>query len=107
MTIDIYVREVTIATVVGMDLAIDLYSKTPSYVQLAEKIKKAIDSGELKPLDQLPSLNQLTEQTGLAFKTVQRAISKLEKAHYVFTVQGRGIFVSTRSGEPAPEDDSR
>jgi GntR family transcriptional regulator len=85
-----------VATVAGVDIVINLYSKTPSYQQLADAIKTAIDSGELEPMQPIPSLRQLTEQTGLALATVQKAIGVLERENYVFTVSGRGTFVTAR-----------
>ena len=72
-------------------------SKTPSYVQLADKIMQAIDSGELTPGDRIPSIKELVEQTGLAMATVQKAVKRLEQSNYVFAVSGRGTFVTSRS----------
>ena len=81
------------ATVTEVDLVIDMRSKTPSYIQLADKIGDAIDAGELAPGDAIPSLRQLIEQTGLAAATVQKAIRRLEHEYYVYTVSGRGTYV--------------
>jgi len=71
-------------------------SKTPSYIQLADKIRAAIDAGELAPEETIPSLRQLIEETGLAAATVQKAIRRLEREHYVYTVSGRGTYVTSR-----------
>lgn len=87
-------------TVADVDLGIDVHAKRAAYLQLADKIKAAIDSGELQPRDQVPSLTQLTEQTGLSMGTVQKTIRSLEKEHYVYTVAGRGIFVTPRNLGP-------
>ena len=80
-----------------VDLSIDFMSKTPSYIQLADKIMASIDSGKLKPGDKIPSLRELTEQSGLAMATVQKALKRLEHANYVFAVSGRGTFVTSRT----------
>lgn len=82
-----------------MNLDIDVHAKRASYLQLADKIRAAIDDGELHARDQVPSLRELTEQTGLAMATVQKAIRLLEREHYVYTVIGRGIFVTPRNTE--------
>lgn len=80
-----------------MELAIDVTSKTPSYLQLAGRLREAIESGELQPRDQLPSLHQLASQTGLAVGTIQKTIRKLEYEHLIYTVAGRGAFVTPRN----------
>jgi DNA-binding GntR family transcriptional regulator len=92
-----YLSRQSVTSVVLVDLSIDLMSKTPSYVQLAEKIRQAIESGELKPGDKIPSIKELVEQTGLAMATVQKAVKRLEQSHYVWAVSGRGTFVTSRT----------
>ena len=62
-----------------MQISINVMSKTPAYVQLADQIKAAIDAGQLQPHDKIPSIKQLIEQTGLAMATVQKAIKRLEQ----------------------------
>ncbi len=80
-----------------MEIAINLRSKTPSYRQLADQIRAAIASGEYAPDDPIPSLRQLTGQTGLAQATVQHAIRILVADGVVYTVSGRGTFVTPRA----------
>lgn len=92
-----YLRTAGIATVTNVDLGIDLYSKTPAYQQLADRIRDAIDAGELEPMQPVPSFKTLIEQTGLAMGTVQKAVRLLERENYVFTVSGRGTFVTARN----------
>ena len=76
-----------------MEYEIDFRSKTPSYKQLAARIRAAIAAGEYAPDDQLPSLKRLAQETGLAQGTVQKAIRLLEDEGLVYTVNGRGSFV--------------
>jgi DNA-binding transcriptional regulator YhcF (GntR family) len=92
-----YLSRPGITSVMRVELSIDLRSKTPSYIQLADQIMQAIDSGELKAGQKIPSFKELMEQTGLAMATVQKAVKRLEEAHYVFAVSGRGTFVTSRS----------
>jgi DNA-binding GntR family transcriptional regulator len=94
-----YARNVGIATVADVDLVIDLHSKEPAYIQLARRIRAVIDAGEIAPRDPIPSYKQLMEATGLAMGTVQKAIRLLEREHYVYTVSGRGTFVTPRNTE--------
>ena len=46
-------------------------------------------------MSRLPSLTELTSQTGLAVGTVRRAIDILARERLVRTVPGRGTFVIT------------
>jgi GntR family transcriptional regulator len=80
-----------------MELDIDTHGKVPAYQQLAAQIRKAIAEGEYEPRQVIPSLTQLVGQTGLAVGTVQRAIKLLEDEGLVYTVSGRGTFVSPAS----------
>ena len=50
-----------------------------------------IQAGEI--VSRLPSLTELTSQTGLAVGTVRRAIDVLAREQLVRTVPGRGTFV--------------
>ncbi len=67
------------ATVAWVEFKIDVTSKRASYLQLADQIRAAIESGGPQPRDQIPSLHQFADQTGLAVGTIQKAIRKLEQ----------------------------
>ena len=95
-----YANELSMATVTDVDLVIDLHSKEPAYRQLAGQIRAAIDAGHIAPREPIPSYKQLIEQTGLAMGTVQKAIRLLERENYVYTVSGRGTFVTPRNAGP-------
>lgn len=79
-----------------MEFEIDIHGKTPAYLQLADKIREAIAAGEYESRQAIPSLKQLQGETGLAMGTIQRAIQILEDEGLVYTVSGRGTFVSPR-----------
>lgn len=84
-------------TFVRVDLSISLLSKVPAYQQLAQRVIDAIESGELQVGDKMPSYKELMEQSGLSMPTVQKAVKKLEREHYVFAVSGRGTYVTSRT----------
>ena len=65
----------------------------PLYVQIVGNIKYAIDSGELKVGDRLPSETELGKRYSVSRITVRRAISELVDAGYLVKRQGRGTFV--------------
>lgn len=63
------------------------------YEQVAAHFREAIRSGELAPGARLPSIVQLTEETGLTAKTIQRAMRLLESEGLVRVRPNRGTFV--------------
>ena len=48
----------------------------------------------LKKDEQLPSLRQLSAQLGLNINTVKRALSELENQGIIYTIAGKGVFIS-------------
>lgn len=75
-------------------MIIDPESPDHPYVQVAAILRERIASGEITSV--LPSLTDLTEQTGLAPNTIRRAIKILRDEGLVYTVPGRGTFVRPR-----------
>jgi GntR family transcriptional regulator len=72
-------------------MRIDPASAEHPYRQLAAQLRERIERGEITR--QLPSITDLTAQTGLAVGTVRRGIDLLVKEGMVQTVPGRGSFV--------------
>ncbi len=70
---------------------IDETSPEHPYLQLAARLRQRIQAGEIAI--RLPSLTELTGQTGLATGTVRRAIDVLAQERLVRRVPGRGTFV--------------
>jgi GntR family transcriptional regulator len=70
---------------------IDPQSPEHPYEQLARQLREQVGSGRIA--SQLPSITDLTAETGLAVGTVRRAINILVKEGLVQTVPGRGTFV--------------
>jgi len=77
-------------------ITIDPSSADHPYVQLAGQLRRGIETGEIGP--RLPSIMELTEQTGLAVGTVRRAVGILIDEGLAITRPGRGTFVA-RPGE--------
>ena len=82
-------------------------SGVPVYVQLMEQVKHALDTGALRPGDQLPTIRKLAEDLVVNPNTVVRAYRDLEHEGLVELRQGSGAFVrgstnrSTRIGKRA------
>ena len=77
-----------------MNIFLDYHSRTPIYEQIKEQIVLDISRGVLKKDYQLPSLRQLSAQLGLNINTVKRALSELEAQGVIYTIAGKGVFVS-------------
>lgn len=80
---------------VRVKIEIDPESPAHPYVQLADQLREGIASGEVGRL--LPSIMELTEETGLAVGTVRRALKILMDENLIYTVPGRGTFVTRRN----------
>lgn len=65
----------------------------PIYRQLVDSITAAVKRGALSHGQQLPTVQELSDQLGLAKGTVKRAYDELCLAGIVEKVQGRGTFV--------------
>ena len=78
-------------------LTIDYRSRVPIYEQIKNQILELIMVGALKPHDQLPSIRSLAQTLKLNVNTVKRAFSDLEAANVVYTVMGKGSFVSEQA----------
>lgn len=81
-----------------MQLPIDRDSGVPVGTQLAWRLRSAIERGELRPGDRLPSLRDAATAAGVNVNTVRAAYAKLESAGVVTTEQGRGTFVALTDG---------
>ena len=73
---------------------IDLHSRTPIYEQIKEQILLNIKQGEYKPDEQLPSIRSLAGELNLNVNTVKRAFKELEMSGIIYSVSGKGSYVS-------------
>lgn len=75
-------------------IQIDWQSRVPVYEQLMQGILRLKNLGVLAPDDQLPSVRALASQTGVNPNTVQKAYQMLETKGIIYSVTGRGSFLS-------------
>jgi GntR family transcriptional regulator len=87
-------------TVAGVPITIDRLSKVPTYRQLAAELRRVIAEhpeelavDELTGNRRLPSIHELTRETGLAQNTIRAAVKILDDEGIVVSVPGRGVFV--------------
>src|SRR3954453_6682461 len=71
----------------------------PMYQQIAEELRRQIESGELEPGQQLPTELELRETHDASRNTVRDAIKRLISLGLVVTKPGQGTFV-TRKIDP-------
>jgi len=64
------------------------------YVKLATLLKQRIESGQLAAGTQLPSMQSLAQEYGVALVTVGQALAMLENEGLIQRRQGKGTFVS-------------
>ncbi|MBU7493145.1 GntR family transcriptional regulator [Lactiplantibacillus pentosus] len=69
----------------------------PYYEQLVMQIKQQIVQGRMQPGDKLPSIRAMAVEMHLNPNTVSKAYQILERQRAVYTVKGRGTFVSESS----------
>ena len=67
----------------------------PIYLQLMDRIKMGILSGEFPAGDRLPSVRELAAQAGVNPNTMQRALAELEREGYLSGQRTSGRSVST------------
>ena len=77
----------------------------PIYQQLVDAARSAIKRGVLSLGQQLPTVQEVSEELKVARGTVKRVYDELEYAGLVEKVQGRGTFVSHRKVDAASRKD--
>jgi GntR family transcriptional regulator len=78
-------------------------SGVPIYLQLMEQVKHGIETGALKPGDQLPGIRPLAEDLVVNPNTVAKAYRELEHEGVIELRQGAGAFVTAAARQARPE----
>jgi len=69
-------------------------SGVPIYLQLMEQVKHGIETGALRPGDQLPGMRPLAEELVINPNTVAKAYRELEHEGVIELRHGAGAFVT-------------
>ena len=72
-------------------------SNVPIYVQIVDKIKRYIISGEGKAGERLPSVREFAAQMQVNPNTVQKALTDLEESGLIYTERTNGKFITQDS----------
>lgn len=72
-------------------------SGVPIYLQLMEQVKHGIETGALRPGEQLPGIRPLAEALVVNPNTVAKAYRELEHEGVIELRQGAGAFVAANA----------
>src|SRR3972149_3456753 len=84
-------------------LQIDRGSRSPVYLQIRERGRPWIASGERAPGKKLPPSRELAEKLGINRNTIASAYQELSKTGDVRSHVGQGTFVAASSGDSRRE----
>ncbi|MDD6213530.1 MAG: GntR family transcriptional regulator [Clostridiales bacterium] len=73
---------------------IDMMSRRPVYEQIVDQVERYILLGILKSDEQIQSVRSLSVELAVNPNTIQKAFSELDRRGIVYSVPGRGCFVS-------------
>ena len=80
---------------------LDYRDARPIYTQIIDGFKEQISTGVLQSGEKLPSVRELAGELAINPNTIQRAYAELEAEGYIYSVAGKGSFVSAGDGEHA------
>lgn len=67
---------------------------TPIFEQIIQQVAKNIALGILKPNEQIPTIRTLAKELGVNPNTVSKAYHECEVAGLIYSIPGKGSFVS-------------
>ena len=82
-------------------------SGVPIYLQLMEQVKHAVETGALRPGEQLPGIRPLAEELVINPNTVAKAYRELEHEGVIELRHGAGAFVAAGPRAKKATDDLR
>ncbi|MCD2138945.1 GntR family transcriptional regulator [Salinicoccus halitifaciens] len=81
---------------------IDFKSRVPIYEQLVDHIRMLIIQNVLETGEKLPSVRRLAQEMTINPNTIQKAYRELEAEGYIYSVPGKGNFVSDMKHAATP-----
>lgn len=86
-----------------MNIIINNSSGEPIYSQIENQIKKEILVNNLEPNEPLPSIRGMAKDLRISVITIKRAYDDLEREGFIYTVPGKGSFVSVQDKDSIKE----
>lgn len=78
-------------------IVLDYRDKRPIYEQVVEKLEHLIICGAMEANSRLPSVRSLAMDLSVNPNTIQRAYAQLEQDGYIYSIIGRGNYVTDKS----------
>ena len=75
-------------------LTLNYRDSRPIYEQIKDGLRRMVVSGALAPDEKLPSVRALATQLSINPNTIQRSYNELEAEGLIYSVPGKGSFVS-------------
>lgn len=90
-------------------IPINLNSRDPRpiYLQVKESLRQLIIGGVLTPESKLPSVREIAGNLAINPNTIQRAYRELEAEGFIYSIPGKGSFVSAPQEIPVEERRAR
>lgn len=79
---------------------LDLTTKKSIHESIVDGIKTMIMEGEVKANEKLPSVRDLSAQLTVNPNTIAKAFRSLEAQGWIYTISGKGCFVSGEKQAP-------
>ena len=73
---------------------IDSFSRVPVYEQIIQQVENYVLKGLLTADTQIPSVRNLSVTLSINPNTIQKAYSELDRNGIIYSVPGRGCFIS-------------
>jgi DNA-binding transcriptional regulator YhcF (GntR family) len=80
-------------------IRINKHSSIPKYIQVADSITEDILNGNIKKQQRIPSINDLSDSSGLSRDTIEKAYKILRDRDLIFSVKGKGFFTAGSESE--------
>ena len=80
-----------------MLIELDYKDRRPIYEQVTEKLASMMMLGVLEENSQLPSVRSMAVALSINPNTIHRAYAELERQGYIYSIKGKGSFVTDTS----------
>ena len=87
-----------------IEFHLDSRSGVPTYLQLVQQVRHAVQLGILRPGDQLPTVKEVVAGLAINPNTVLKAYGVLERDGIAEGRRGQGTFVTTTAPSPLGDD---
>jgi GntR family transcriptional regulator len=83
--------------VITLNIVFSGTSNVPIYEQIINQIKLSVINKELLPNEPLPSIRNLAKDLQISVITTKRAYEELEKEGLIYSIPGKGFYVSEQN----------